>query len=199
MKQMTTIYFVRHAEPNYSNHDDMTRELTEKGLRDRELVTEFLKDKNIELVFSSPYKRAVDTVKHFSDCSNLVIKLIDDFRERRIDSEWIEDFDAFSRRQWSDFSYKFSDGESLSEVQERNVQALHCLIKKHKGKAIVVGSHGTALSTIIKYYDTSFGYDDFVNIKPLMPLIVKFVFLEEKIVKIESINPFTALQTTIYE
>ena len=31
---MTNIYFVRHAEPNYSNHDDLTRELSTKGLQD---------------------------------------------------------------------------------------------------------------------------------------------------------------------
>ncbi len=30
---MTHIYFIRHAEPNYKNHDDLNRELTEKGLR----------------------------------------------------------------------------------------------------------------------------------------------------------------------
>lgn len=35
---MTTVYFVRHAEPNYNNHDDELRELTEKGLEDRKLV-----------------------------------------------------------------------------------------------------------------------------------------------------------------
>lgn len=28
---MTNVYFVRHAQPNYENHDDLTRELTEKG------------------------------------------------------------------------------------------------------------------------------------------------------------------------
>lgn len=28
---MTTVYFVRHAEPDYSNHDDISRELTPKG------------------------------------------------------------------------------------------------------------------------------------------------------------------------
>lgn len=28
----TTIYFIRHAEPNYQNHDDMARELTIKGI-----------------------------------------------------------------------------------------------------------------------------------------------------------------------
>ena len=44
---MTKIYFVRHAEPNYNNHDDLTRELTEKGWNDRQKVADFLKDKNI--------------------------------------------------------------------------------------------------------------------------------------------------------
>ena len=41
---MTNVFFVRHAEPNYDNHDDMSRELSERGLKDRTLVTEFLQD-----------------------------------------------------------------------------------------------------------------------------------------------------------
>ena len=97
---MTTIYFVRHAEPNFNNHDDMTRELTEKGLEDRKLVTEFLWDKNIDLVLSSPYKRSVDTIKDFADKKNLDIHTIDGFRERKIDSIWIEDYESFCKAQW---------------------------------------------------------------------------------------------------
>ena len=38
---MTTVYFVRHAQPNYENHDDMLRELTAKGMEDRKLATRF--------------------------------------------------------------------------------------------------------------------------------------------------------------
>ena len=34
---MTNIYFVRHAEPNYNNHDDLTRELSPKGFVNNEL------------------------------------------------------------------------------------------------------------------------------------------------------------------
>ena len=64
---MTTIYFVRHAEANYNNHDDILRELSEKGLKDRELVTDFFTDKQIDIVLSSPYKRAVDTVLDFAE------------------------------------------------------------------------------------------------------------------------------------
>ncbi len=41
---MTTIYFVRHAEPNYENHNDRERELTEIGLLDSKKVTKYLSD-----------------------------------------------------------------------------------------------------------------------------------------------------------
>lgn len=49
---MTTIYFVRHAEPNYDNHDDLSRELSNKGLQDRKLVKKFLLDKRIDAALS---------------------------------------------------------------------------------------------------------------------------------------------------
>lgn len=188
---MTTIYFVRHAQPNYENHNDQTRELTEKGLKDRKLVSDYLKDKNIDIILSSPYKRAVDTVKHFADMNNHTIQIIDDFRERKIDSVWIEDFDGFTRHQWEDFSYKLSDGEALYEVQKRNIHALNNVLEKYKDKNIVVGSHGTALSTIINYFDHTFGYEDFVKIKSLMPWIVKFVFDNDTMQELEMVNPFT--------
>lgn len=117
MNNITTVYFVRHATPNYNNHDDMFRELTEQGLCERKLVTDFLSDKNISIALSSPYKRAVDTIKEFADFKKLQIQIIDDFRERKIDSEWIEDFNGFCQKQWEDFDFKLSDGESLREVQ----------------------------------------------------------------------------------
>jgi len=173
---MTVVYFVRHAQPNYNNHDDLTRELTAKGLEDRKLVTKFLHDKQVDVVLSSPYKRSVDTVKDFADANNLTIRLMDDFRERKIESTWIEDFKGFSQQQWSDFDYKLSDGESLREVQNRNISALKQVLTEYDGKTVVVGSHGTALSTILQYFNPSFGYEDFDKIRPLMPWIVQFTF-----------------------
>jgi len=187
---MTNVYFVRHAQPNYRNHDDLTRELTEKGMADRKLVTEFLSDKDIHAVFSSPFRRSVDTVKEFADSRGLAITLIDDFRERRIDSGWIEDFESFARHQWEDFSYKLSDGECLGEVQERNIRALYRVVEENRDKNIVIGSHGTALSTVINYYDPGFGYADFNRIRGLMPWIVKFCFEGQNCICIESYDLF---------
>lgn len=187
---MTTIYFVRHAEPNYNNHDDTTRELTDKGMADSKLVTQFLDDKKVDIVFSSPYKRTIDTIKDFSEKCGLEIHIENDFRERKIDSCWIDDFIAFSKAQWKDFDYKLSDGESLREVQTRNILALNRILSKHKNKTIVIGTHGTALSTIINFYDNMFGYDNFEKIKKLMPWIVKFTFQDNVCLEIEPYNLF---------
>ena len=187
---MTTLYFVRHAEPDYTNHNDMERMLTKKGKEDRKLVTEYLADKNIDVVVSSPYVRAVDTVKHFADTYGLTMVMEEDFRERKIDSEWIEDFKTFTKMQWSDFNYKLSDGECLREVQIRNIEAVMKLLREYQDKSIVIGSHGTALSTIINYFNPRFGIEDFQRIKGIMPWIVKMIFRKDTLISIEEINVF---------
>ena len=122
------------------------------------------------------YKRAIDTVKEFADANILKIGIVEDFRERKIDSKWIEDFTDFSKKQWEDFDYKLSDGESLSEVQSRNIAALNQVLIDYEDKNIVIASHGTALSTIINYFDPSFGHSNFEEIRTVMPWIVKFTF-----------------------
>ncbi|MHB8130943.1 MAG: histidine phosphatase family protein [Mobilitalea sp.] len=187
---MTTIYFIRHAEPDFNNHDDLARSLTEKGKKDVELVNKYLEDKRIDIVLSSPFLRAIETVNGFSDKINKKVILVNDFRERKVDRIWIEDFEEFSKKQWTDFDYKLSDGECLREVQERNIAALKRVLVEYQDKNIVIGSHGTSLSTLINYYDEAYGYNDFNEIKRLMPWIVKFTFEDEQCVGIEKINVF---------
>lgn len=185
---MTTIYFIRHAEPDFTNHIDRERTLTQKGKEDSELVTHYLQDKSIDVILSSPFVRAVDTVKDFADSLGYPICTVEDFRERKVDNIWIEDFNKFTEKQWNDFEYKLSDGECLKEVQNRNIDALMQVLGVHRDKNIVIGSHGTALSTIINYFKPTFGFDDFQRIQHIMPWIIKFTFNEDKLMHIEEIN-----------
>lgn len=179
---MTTVYFVRHAEPDYSNHNDRLRKLTPKGLEDSRSVTSFLSDKKIDRIFSSPYRRAIDTIKDFADKNKMPIHIVDDFRERKVAAAWIDDFESFCKSQWDDFNFKLSGGESLAEVQSRNIQALKKILQKYKGKNIVIGTHGTSLSTIVHYFDPDFRYEDFQEIRDLMPWILRFDFLSDNFV-----------------
>lgn len=185
---MTNVYFVRHAEPDYNNHDDINRPLTEKGKMDTKLVSMYLRDKEIHEVLSSPFIRAIDTLKDYADEVGLNIKIIHEFRERRIDSVWIEDFHSFTKKQWEDFDYKLSGGESLREVQNRNIDALNKVLCLYEGKNIVIGTHGTALSTIINYYQNTYGYDDFEEMRMLMPWIVKMQFKNNECLDITKID-----------
>jgi len=182
---MTTVYFIRHAQSNLENHTDAARELTAQGLEDSKLITKFLNGRTIDAVLSSPYKRAIDTIKHFADSREMTVEIIDDFRERKISELWLDDFDSFCQRQWADFSYRLADGESLAQVQERNIRALNGVLSRYRDKNIVIGSHGTALCTVIHHFDPSFGYEQFMEIKSLMPWIVKFVFEDRNLQEIE--------------
>ena len=185
---MTKVYFIRHAEPDLTNHDDLLRPLTEKGMQDRKIATDYLSDKKIDVVLSSPFKRAVMTLEDFAGKYGFNIETIDDFHERTVGTEWIENFADFAKNQWADFNYKLDGGESLSEVQTRNIAALKEVLRKYDGKNIAIGSHGTALSTIINYYDKSYGYADFEKIRNVMPWIVAFEFDGEKCLSIKNLK-----------
>lgn len=182
---MNNLYFVRHARPDFSIKEDLLRPLTEEGKNDCKAVTDFLLLKYITKIYSSPYKRSIDTIEGFAEASGLEINIIEDFRERKISRQWIEDFGTFSKKQWNDFDYKLSDGESLNEVQERNIRELKNILEETKNENIVIATHGTALSTIINYYDKNFDYSQFKRIKDLMPFIVSISFDGENIIKIE--------------
>jgi 2,3-bisphosphoglycerate-dependent phosphoglycerate mutase len=182
---MTKVYFVRHAKPDFSVHDDLSRPLTDEGCKDCKKVTEFLQDKGITKVFSSPYKRSFDTVKDFAETLGINIEIVEDFRERKIDNVWIEDFNAFAKEQWSNFEYKLSHGENLNEVQKRNIAALHNVLKENDNENIVIGTHGTALGTIINHYNKNFDYKEFERIRNYMPFVVYIEFEGCEVLNIE--------------
>ena len=185
---MTQLYFVRHAQPLYRTHDDAERELSPKGLADRALVTDFLLDKEISVVLSSPYRRALDTVRHFADTVRMPITHVAAFREREVAGEWIDDFDAFCRRQWADFDYHLPGGECLQEVQDRNIAAVQRVLKDYKSQRIVIGGHGTSIATVLNYYDPTFGYEGFESIRRLMPWIVRLDFEGNTYLGMEKFN-----------
>ncbi|CAM3270242.1 histidine phosphatase family protein [Streptococcus pluranimalium] len=178
MKQ--TIYLIRHAEPNYNNHQDDERELTAKGLQDCQLLLDYFKDISVDRIYSSPFKRTLQTIDELAKEKNLPIQIKENFRERKIDDVWIDDFNTFSQRQWQDFNYKLAKGESLQEVQDRNIQQLQEILKEQE-TSIIISSHGTAISTILNYYDHQFAFDNFQAIKQLMPFLATLSFENGKL------------------
>lgn len=177
---MTTVYFVRHAMSDKTVHDDRTRPLTAEGLADTERVAELLKSRNIDIIMSSPYKRSMDTVGSLAKALNKDILTDEDFRERNAGNWFGDNFLEFIEKQWADFNYHILDGEYLASVQERNIRALKRVLAEYREKNIVIATHGTALSTIINYFDPNFNFKSFMRILNFMPYIVKMEFEGER-------------------
>ncbi|HHX69227.1 MAG: histidine phosphatase family protein [Miniphocaeibacter sp.] len=188
METKNTIYFVRHAESDTNIKDEILRPLTAKGREESRIIKSYLANKNIDLIYSSPYKRSIETLKDFSSYIDKEIIIIENLKERRISEEWIEDFDSFVENQWGDFNFKLNGGEALLEVQKRNIKAVQGILRNNPNKNIVVGTHGTALSTIINYFDNSFQYEEFKRIKNIMPWLIKMDFIDGRYIKIQEID-----------
>ena len=182
---MTTIYFVRHCKPDGKIQDDRNRPLTEEGLEDSNKVAEILKDKKIDVFISSPYKRSHDSIKKTADFYGMAIQTDERLRERKA-GKGSNNHEMFKKR-WTDLSFAEDDGESIGAVQKRNIEALNEILEKYDGKNIVIGTHGTALSSIINYYDKSFNGESFMKIIDFMPWILKMEFDGEKFLSKEDV------------
>lgn len=171
---MTKIFFVRHAQPEHGWEDDRTRPLTEEGKKDSEIVLRFLEDKRIDLFYCSPYKRSMDTIAKAAQFFGKEIITDERLREREKGPNG-NNHGMFQKR-WADHDYHEEGGESIAMVQHRNIEALQQILTENDGKEIVIGTHGTALSTILNYYDHSFGCEDFLRIIDWMPYIIELDF-----------------------
>lgn len=182
-KRMTRIYFVRHAQPLHSWKDDRTRPLTEEGHRDTSFVLAYFRDKEIDDFYCSPYRRSVDTIAGTADyyCKNIIID--ERLRERKAGDG--SNYEGMYRKRWENLDYHEECGESILMVQERNIEALNEILGKSAEKNIVIGTHGTALSSILNYYDNGFGCDDFLRIIDRMPYIIRLDFDGSRLLQME--------------
>lgn len=172
---MKHLYFVRHAEPDFDWEDDSTRPLSAEGASDCAQVTEALRHIAVDRFVSSPYRRSMDTIKGCAACRNMAISADERLRERErgiLPNSW----DIIKKR-WEDFDFHEEGGESLRMVQKRNIAAvLELLQEDNPSQSIVIGTHGTALGTILNYFYPSFGFLDFKRIIDYMPYIVRLDF-----------------------
>lgn len=173
---MTKVYFVRHAQSSFENkkEPDRTRPLTKEGTEDTKAVFEFLKDKNIDVFYCSPYKRSLDTIRNTAEYYKKDILTDDRLREREKGQDG-NNHGMFQKR-WADHDYHEPGGESISMVQERNMAALEEILENNQDKNIVIGTHGTALSTILNFYDKSYDCDSFLRIIDWMPYVIELDF-----------------------
>ncbi|PGD06283.1 histidine phosphatase family protein [Bacillus wiedmannii] len=170
---MTTIYFVRHAHSIYTK-DERVRPLSEKGHLDVENVTRLLKDKHIDVVISSPYKRAIQTVQGIANTYNVSIQIEEDLRERLLSKEPVTDFNDAVQKVWEDWDFAHEGGESNDVAQRRAVICMQNILKKYENKNIVIGTHGNIMVLLMNYFDSKYDFQFWKTLH--MPDVYKLIF-----------------------
>ena len=157
---MTIVYLVRHSKPLQVNNNytkDSIQIQNEKKILSSE--GEALAEKhfsneifnNIDCVYSSNYIRAISTAKYVAEKNNIEINIIDDLGERKFGiNTWDELPNNFERKQFLDEDYKIVGGESQREVRKRMKSAIMQILNENREKKIVIVSHGTAISFLLK-------------------------------------------------
>lgn len=67
VQEVTTYYFIRHAEKDTSNPTNKDPELTKEGLKRAEKWAEVFKEIPFDLIYSSDFKRTRSTAKRVAD------------------------------------------------------------------------------------------------------------------------------------
>ena len=151
-----TYYFIRHAHSNYTP-DEINRPLTDKGLESLEKL-DFLADKPITAIYSSPYQRAIQTVEPLAQSLKLAIQTDKRLIERKLSSQAIADQD------WSRPTLSLAGGESNQQAQQRALTFLHELESKHQNEEIILSSHGNLICILLSAFDLSIDYNFWHNL-----------------------------------
>lgn len=184
---MTTIYLVRHCEPDFSDPVNPARMLTEKGREDAEALAGFFSGKRIDAIYSSPYTRAVETVTPLSRITRLPIITDTIFRERE-GGRGEDSFEEFNRHQWKDLTYKRPGGESIAETQERMITGINDVICENPGDDAVISSHGAAICSVMHYFRPTFGYHEFMRVIDFMPWVIRIQLHGNDLSSIEAVE-----------
>ena len=182
---ITHIYMVRHAESPFTPDQEERRGLSEKGWADARKVADRLKPEQIDVFISSNYARALQTIEEAARQQNQAIITEPRFRERELAS-WdypFADFEQGIKQVFDNPSFAYPGGESNEVARERGIAALKDVLDHHRGKKIVIGTHGNIMTIMMNHYDKQYDFDFWK--KTTKPDIYKLSFEVDALVNVE--------------
>jgi phosphoglycerate mutase len=127
---------------------------------------DFLADKPITAIYSSPYQRAIQTVEPLAQSLKLAIQTDKRLIERKLSSQAIadQDFEEAFMQLWSRPTLSLAGGESNQQAQQRALTFLHELESKHQNEEIIISSHGNLICILLSAFDSSIDYNFWHNL-----------------------------------
>ena len=152
---MKQFYLIRHCK---AEGQEALANLTAEGREQADALVHFLADIPITYVISSPWLRALDTIRPFCVSRNLTLHTDDRLRERVLSSENYADWQDKLKQSYEDPDLKFIGGESSGESTSRAIAVIQELLTREETHIAVV-THGALMSLIIRYFNREFGIE----------------------------------------
>ncbi len=174
----TIVYLLRHAESVPSRelaHGDWP--LSSRGQQQAAQLADYLNTLKVDQLFSSPFKRAMDTVTPFANSSSLKIAQIADLRERKLTEGFVDNIWEVMDRAWHDLAFRLPNCESGFECQQRIVNAVKHLANEHRGETLLISSHGNAIGLFLHSMDATFGIAEMRSMR--MPDLFRINYEDE--------------------
>jgi len=147
------VYFVRHGQSkgNLKNvHQGENVPLSQEGKRQVKLLAERLKDKKIDIIYTSPYLRTKQTAEIIAEELNLPVEYWDQLKERRRPSEVeglaydhpkASEIYEITRQNQIKADWKYSDDESFNDLLKRAKEVEKHLLENHRDQNVLCVSH----------------------------------------------------------
>jgi broad specificity phosphatase PhoE len=155
MPEMTTIMLIRHGETAW-NKEEIFRgradvELNETGLRQAQLLAEYLAGEKISAVYSSPLKRALQTAEKIAVYQNLNVTVspeLNDFdfgQWQGLPLELVKKDSPTLFEEWRNYPHlvKIPGAENLEEVKNRALSLIDKVISRAQGVVVLVSHRVT--------------------------------------------------------
>lgn len=149
------IVLVRHCE---STGLEPEAPLTARGLAQADALATRLAPFTPDLIVSSPFRRARQTVAPLATACGLTIEIDARLAERQLAAEPPREFRTAVRRSLEDVDHLLPGGESSRAAQARGRQAIESLLERG-ARLPVVATHGQLLTLILNSIDPTFGFD----------------------------------------
>jgi 2,3-bisphosphoglycerate-dependent phosphoglycerate mutase len=122
------------------------RPLSDSGRTASGDLVELLAARGLGAIYSSPYRRAIETVEPLAAHLNLPIHEVEDLRERTLGSISDVPFVEAVAATFSDFDRVYPGGESSRSAQQRAVQAIDRITEAHSEGRVAVATHGNLMT-----------------------------------------------------
>ncbi|NOU74130.1 histidine phosphatase family protein [Paenibacillus sp. LMG 31458] len=160
----TYIYFIRHGIAPFSIEHERSggTSLSEQGELDAKRVAELLSNEDIDVIVSSSYFRALETVSPLAELLKKEIIPYIELIERPIASLNYavseEELLIGIEQSFVDIDFCLPEGETTRQAQERAIPLIMKLLSDFKGKKIAIGTHGNIMTIILNYFDSNYGF-----------------------------------------